>query len=371
MESPNVVRLASRAVASVRFAIGLLGVTMALAACTNQKSAAATPTKSGSGPASDSQIPAVLATIGDDKITLADIRSRVGDQLDMLEARYLAERYKVIDGTLQTMVRDRMLSTAAKKQNKTVEELLAAEVGGNIEPSEVEIAAWYQDNQSRIRGRTLDQVRSQIADLLRKQRRDEANAKLDARLMKEQKIDVLLQPYRVTLNNDGAPAKGPESAPVTFVEFSDFQCPFCGQFHPTLAQVAQKYGSKVRIVYRQYPIPSLHANAFKAAEASLCANDQGKFWEMHDMMFQEQSQLTVKDLKVKASRLSLDQKKFDSCLDSGRYTERVQEDIKEGGRVGVTGTPALFVNGVEIAGGAVGFEVVTKAIDKELERTKK
>ena len=103
MESPDDVRLASRVVASVRIAIGLLGVSVALAACTSQKSAAATPTKSGSGPASDSQIPAVLATIGDDKITLTDIRSRVGDQLDMLEARYLAERYKVIDGTLQTV----------------------------------------------------------------------------------------------------------------------------------------------------------------------------------------------------------------------------------------------------------------------------
>jgi len=371
MESPNAITLTSRAAVSIRVPVALLGVLVALAACTNQKSAAATTSKGGSASAADSLVPAVLATVGDDSITLADIRSRVGDNLDVLEARYLQQRYTIVDRTLQTVLRDRLLSAEAKKQNKTVDELLAAEVGGSFEPSEIEINAWYQDNQSRVRGRTVDQLRGQIADLLRKERRAEANAKLDARLYKEQKVEVRLQPYRVELNNEGAPAMGPDDAPVTFVEFSDFQCPFCSQFHPTMKQLAQKYGSKLRVVYRQYPIPSLHPNAFKAAEASLCANEQGKFWELHDMMFQEQNQLTISDLKAKAARLSMDQKKFDSCLDSGKYTQRVQDDAKEGSKVGVSGTPALFVNGVEIDGGAVGFDVVSKAIDRELERMKR
>jgi protein-disulfide isomerase len=127
----------------------------------------------------------------------------------------------------------------------------------------------------------------------------------------------------------------------------------------------------VRIVYRQYPIPSLHPYAFKAAEASLCAHEQGKFWQLHDAMFQDQNKLAIRDLKDKAARLGVDQKKFDGCLDSGKYTEKVQEDLRDGARAGVTGTPALFVNGVPIDGGAVGFDLVAKALDKELARAKK
>ena len=159
---------------------------------------------------------------------------------------------------------------------------------------------------------------------------------------------------------------GAAGAPVTLVEFSDFDCPFCGRFHPTLKQLSQKFGDKLRVVYRQYPITSLHPNAFKAAEASLCAHDQDKFWEMHDVMFQEQGRLSIRELKEKAGRIGLDAKKFDGCLDSGRYTGKVQDDLGEGGRVGVTGTPALFVNGVPVEGGAVSIEVISKLIEKEL-----
>ena len=123
-------------------------------------------------------------------------------------------------------------------------------------------------------------------------------------------------------------------------------------------------------MYRQYPIASLHANAIKAAEASLCAHDQGKFWEAHDLMFQEQNRLTVRELKVMASRLGLKQQEFDQCLDTGRYTEKVQNDIAAAARVGATGTPALFVNGIPVEGGAVPYETVARVIDAELARAK-
>jgi protein-disulfide isomerase len=182
---------------------------------------------------------------------------------------------------------------------------------------------------------------------------------------------INLQPYRVALDNAGAPARGSDDAKVTLVEFSDFQCPFCGRFFPTLKQIEQKYGDSVRVVYRQYPIPSLHPNAFKAAEASLCANDQGKFWDMHDVMFQEQNALTVSELKQKARRIGLDGRKFDDCMDTGRHTEQVQNDMRAGSRVGVTGTPALFVNGIPIDGGAVPLATVVQAIDQEFARVKK
>jgi protein-disulfide isomerase len=349
--------------------MGCLMVAIALSGCSDQKTASAAPARTASAPSSEASIPEVLATIGDERITMQDIRARVGDDLDQLESRYRSGQHKLIESTLQDILRDRVLLTEAKKQGKTVDQLIAAEAGGSLEPSEIEISAWYQENQARTGGRALEQIRPQIADYLRKQRRKDATDKLDQRLNKERNVTVNLEPFRVTLDNDRAPAMGPADAKVTLVEFSDFQCPFCGRFFSTLKQVEDKYAGKVRIVYRQYPIPSLHANALKAAEASLCANEQGKFWELHDLMFQEQNLLTIKDLKTKAGRLGLDQKKFDSCLDTGHYAEQVQEDMKEGGRVGVTGTPALFVNGVPIDGGAVGLDVLSKAIDKELARS--
>ena len=176
------------------------------------------------------------------------------------------------------------------------------------------------------------------------------------------------EPYRLTFNNTGAPTSGKAGAPVTLVEFSDFQCPYCQGFVPTLKRIEKVYGDKVMIVYRQYPIPNLHPNAFKAAEASLCANEEGKFWELHDVMFAEQQQLSVSDLKEKARRLSMNSKKFDGCLDSGRYVEQVQNDQKEGLRVGISGTPAVFINGILVEGGAVPFETIASIINRELAR---
>jgi len=346
----------------------VLTLGLSLVGCTDQKVAAASPTSAGK--TNDAIFPETLATVGDQRITMADVKARVGDQLEQNETRFLVTQHRLVENTVRDILADRMLAGEAKKQGKTVDQLLAAEVGGSLEPTDVEIAAWYRENQARVGGRALAAISTEIGNYLRKTRRTEATEKLENRLKVEQKADVKIQPYRLTFDNTNAAARGPENSTVTLVEFSDFECPFCGRFFPTIKRLEEQYGDRIRIVYRQYPIPSLHANALKAAEASLCAKDQGKFWEMHDMLFQEQQQLSIRDLKVKANRLGLDQKKFDDCLDTGHFAGQVQADMREGDRVGVTGTPALFVNGISIDGGAVPFETVAKAIDKELKAGK-
>jgi protein-disulfide isomerase len=176
---------------------------------------------------------------------------------------------------------------------------------------------------------------------------------------------MLLEPPRAEVAATG-PSKGPANAPITIVEFSDFECPFCSRVVPTLEEVQEKYGDKVRLVFRQYPLP-IHPSAPKAAEAALCAADQGKFWEMHDIMFAQQKELGVEQLKAKASQIGLDTEKFNQCLDSGAQAAAVQADMEAGARAGVNGTPAMFINGISVSG-AVPYEQLAKVIDEELNR---
>jgi protein-disulfide isomerase len=346
-----------------------VALSTALGGCA-QDGAARTQSEVSAPPRADSGVSGVLATIDDGKITLADLRGRVGEQLDQLDMQYRRARDKLVGSALDSVVRERLIADEAKKKGKTPDELLAAELPGGANPSEVEIAAWFNDNQARLGGRSLDQVRSQIADYLRNDRRATAMAKLEQRLRDERAVKITFEPYRLQFSNEGAPTLGNQDASVTLVEFSDFQCPYCKAVAPTLKQVAQKFGDKVHIVYRQYPITSIHPFAFKAAEASLCAHEQGKFWELHDVMFQDQTKLAVSDLKQTAARLGLDSKKFAACLDSGKQVERVQNDLKEALSIGVNGTPALFINGTYVEGGSVPFSVLEGLIEKELSRAK-
>jgi len=316
-------------------------------------------------------IPEVLATIGNEEVTLADIRGRVGDDLDRMEMQYLRARSRAIENTLQAVLRERVILAEARSRDMSVDELVAAEAGGTLDPSGLEVEIWYQENLDRLGGRSLDELRPQIADYLRDERRRAAAFELEARLFAERGVIIHFEPARVVLNNEGAPFLGPRDAPVTLVEFSDFECPYCGQFAPTLKRLSEAFGDDLRIVYRHFPLSSIHPGAFKAAEASLCAHEQGKFWEMHDLIFAEMRQLAVADLKEKARRLGLDGRRFDECLDTGRFTEQVQNDLQEASRIGVTGTPALFINGVQLEGGAVPFETAASAIRKELARVRR
>jgi protein-disulfide isomerase len=164
------------------------------------------------------------------------------------------------------------------------------------------------------------------------------------------------------------PARGPDTAPVTIVEFSDFQCPFCGREAPVVERLMKEYDGKVKLVFRHFPL-DFHPNAQKAAEAGACAADQGtdKFWKLHDKMFGNQQKLAVEDLKSYAKEVGLDTAKFEKCLDSGEKRALVQADEKAGAEAGVNGTPAFFVNGIFI-NGAVPYETMKETVDRELKR---
>jgi protein-disulfide isomerase len=172
-------------------------------------------------------------------------------------------------------------------------------------------------------------------------------------------------PNRVyTVRTAGAPTKGPEAAPVTIVEFSEFQCPFCARFAPTLKQIEETYQDRVRIVWKHLPL-AIHKDAVGAALAAEAARKQGKFWEYHDRLFENQNRLGPDDLKQHAKDLQLDLKRFEADMLNADEKKRIDADVAEAGTLGIAGTPGIFINGRFIAG-AQPFETFAKIIDEEL-----
>jgi protein-disulfide isomerase len=189
---------------------------------------------------------------------------------------------------------------------------------------------------------------------------------LVANMRRNFKVVTFLDPLRTEITTAGYPSRGPAAATVTIVEFADFECPFCGAFYPTLKLVEKNYANRVRMVYRQFPLTNMHPNAQKAAEASLCANEQGKFWEYHDSLFSDQSRLDVPSLKQRAQALGLNTATFNTCLDSGKQAEAVQKDRDEARKIGVNSTPTVFVNGRLLSGRS--YSEVQEVIEDELQR---
>lgn len=180
-------------------------------------------------------------------------------------------------------------------------------------------------------------------------------------------------PVAVSVDDD--PVLGDANAPVTLIEFSDFQCPFCRKFwRDTLPDIKKNYidTGKAKLIYRDFPLPSIHPMAEASAEAGECAQEQGRFWDMHDKIFAEQDEIgdntvsyTSDDLKKWAGEIGLATQAFDTCLDSGRYKDEVQKDLADGIAAGVQGTPSTFVNG-QILPGAQPFATFQQAIDEAL-----
>jgi len=304
----------------------------------------------------------VLAIVAGEEITEAEVEEVVAAQLLKVDR----ERHQIIERGVSQLVGTRLFEKEAEAQGLSVEELLEKEVGSKVvPPTDEEVDAFYQENQAQIR-QPKEQVSVQIHQYLIQQRTQEGRMELLASLEEKYGSEKFIEPLRLEVASEGFPSMGPADAPVTIVEFSDFQCPYCSRVLPTLEKVNEEYGDKVRIVFRQFPLLNIHPQAQKAAEASLCAFDQEKFWEMHDAMFADQKGLSVDQLKAKAVTLGLDAGVFDECLDSNNYADQVEEDLRAGSRMGVTGTPAVFING-QFLSGAQPFEAFAAIIDKELE----
>jgi protein-disulfide isomerase len=304
-----------------------------------------------------------VATISGQTVTRAELESFVASELMTLRQ----QRQDVLEKGLDRYLRNEVMTREAKARGVSVTDLLDQEVLPKAKtPTDAEVDEFYERNKNQIEG-TKEQLAPRIKEYLAQQRRQHALDDYTSVLKDKYGVRVLLEPLRVPVDSGDAPARGVAGAPVTLVEFGDFQCPYCRALEPTLAKVMKSYSSKVRLVFRQFPL-SGHPQAAKAAEASLCASEQDKFWELHDRMYSHQDALKVDELKAAAGQLGLDGERFGQCLDSGKYAEVIKIDLRAGEHAGVTGTPALFVNGRPVPGGAVEYDALAKIIDDELKR---
>jgi protein-disulfide isomerase len=291
------------------------------------------------------------------------------DSLEMQKAKAKAEfarsEHQILESALSRLIEDKLLQAEAAKRGISKEELLEKELRQyNQDPTAEEIDIFYDSNKDRI-DRPKEEVAVQIGKYLKQQKYAAAKESFLKRLEKDHKVIRMLEPLRFSVDAGGHTSRGPASAPVTLVVFSDFQCPYCKKFSSTLAEVSKKYGDKVRVVFRQFPLTKIHPDAMKAANAALCAADQNRFWEMHDLLFQNQSNLAAEALRERAKKLGLDLNAFNTCLDTAQHEEQIHEDIVSGTSAGADGTPTTFING-RYLNGAQPLGALSQIIDEEL-----
>ncbi len=315
------------------------------------------------------------AVIDREVIGIDEVNAKSNDAVAQENARYRAvQRHEEIlhnttvlalrESALQALIRDRALKAEAAKSGRSVDA-----ISGDFapkEPTEEQMRAYYAANASPS-APPYEQVR----DVVRERVAAEAKGKAEADLLKylrgKHEVRWMMPRERVAVT-DAGPSKGNPSAKVTVVEFADFQCPYCGRLQPILADVLGQFPDDVRLVYRQLPIPQLHPSAYMAAQASICSDEQGHFFEMHDALFghfASGTPLQAEDVMALGKRVGLDAEKFDSCLNSGRAKNVIDRDTVEADALGVEGTPAVFVNGRPMRGG-ITSEMLRDAITEEL-----
>jgi len=305
----------------------------------------------------------ILAAVNGKEITEQDVLDRVRGELLKFEAQI----YEVRRNGVEEIISEYLLDEAAKARGLTRDQLLQQDVDSKVdEVSAKEVEDFYTANQARIR-KPLDEVRAQLLNYLQQNKLTEARRAYLKGLRDKAQVKMYLTPPLVEVSAEGAPIKGPANAPITIVEFSDFQCAYCKRVLTVLNEVLERYPDQVKLAFRDFPIQNIHPQAQKAAEAAHCAADQGKFWEYHDLLFEKQDAIPTGNFTEHAKALGLEPNSFQACLDSQKYKQKVEGNYADGVKAGVSGTPAFFING-RLVSGAQPLEAFKTVIDEELER---
>jgi protein-disulfide isomerase len=333
----------------------------ALTACSNPEAGVGTPASRSESPAPGGAA-TVVAEVEGVAITRAELDEEAAPQL----ARLRQEEYQIRSRVLEALIAERLVEAEARERGISTEELLGQEVEQSLpKPSAEQLASIYERNQARFAGQTREQAYARIGELLQERSMAEARRSFERALRDEAEVTVHLDPPRAALDiPDDALGTGPKSAPVTIVEFTDYQCPYCHRAQGVVDQILERYAGKVRLVHLDFPLEN-HPGAVPAARAARCAGEQERFWGYHRNLMTDEGSLDHADLVRRATSLKLDAADFEECLASDRHDEAIRADIEHGSKVGVTGTPAYFING-RMVSGAQPFPAFAEIIDAEL-----
>jgi protein-disulfide isomerase len=333
----------------------------ALAGCGRTPDAPASARGASASPAGG---PGTVAEVDGATISQSELEERAYNRM----ARLRQEEYDTRRQVLDEMIVERLVAAQARKLHVSPEQLIVREVDQKVTPPDAAyLETIYEQNKARFGSASKTDALARIRGVLMQRAIAERRATYEKELRAGAKVAVRLEPPRtsVKLPKD-APATGAANAPVTIVEFTDYQCPYCHQGQSTMDQVLSRYEGKVKLVHLDFPL-DFHNEAMPAARAARCAGEQGKFWEYHHSLMTQKGALDPEDLKGRAKALALKETAFGSCLASDRHDEAIQSELHQGTELGVTGTPAYFVNG-RMLSGAQPLEAFADVIDGELAR---
>lgn len=287
----------------------------------------------------------VIAAVNGEPLRVDAINERMKAYAYKMERRLYSVRKQALD----RRINDLLIVAEANKKKVGPEEVVRTEITDKIKaPTDAEVSKFYNENKAAIRG-DLAATRNAIVAYLQQQQQEQLEVDLANRLRTSARVQIFLREPEAPVMNisqaNGA-SRGDVNAAVTVVEFTDFQCSACGGMYPIVEEVLKSYGNRVHFVVRNFPLITLHENAFTAAQAAEAAKAQGKYWEYIDIMFKNQTSLDRDSLKKFASQVGLDRKRFDSELDTGVYEPLVRRDLEEGEGYGIEATPTFFINGV-------------------------
>ena len=326
---------------------------------------APTPTPAPA-PSSDPSAETVVAQVGETRITLGELDGQIADEIARQRAQFESALFDTRRQALDRRVSDMVLEAEAKARGVAVDALLETEIKSKIvAASDTEVAAFYEQYKGQMEGAPLEQMAPRIKEYLGEQQREKLQRDLMGELRKKHGAKVLLQPPRVSVEAMG-PKKGPDSAKVKLVIFSDFECPFCSRALPALEEVAKTYPNDVQFFFRHSPLP-FHQAARPVHEASACAGEQGKFWELHDHVFNTRELNLDKIRGFLTGLAGFDGAAYDACIASGRGKTTVDADLAAAQKYQVDGTPAFFLNGIKVSG-AQPFSAFQDILDAELAR---
>lgn len=310
----------------------------------------------------------VLVAVNGEPLRVDAINQRMKAYAYKLEMRVYAARRQVLD----RRINDLLVVAEANKRKVGPEEIVRTEITDKLKtPTEAEVSKFYEENKARIRG-DLAGARTAIVTYLQEEQQTKLEDALAEKLRAGAKVQMLLKEPEAPLMNvnlGGGASRGDVNAAVTIVEFTDFQCSACGGMYPIVEDVLKSYGNRVHFVMRNFPLTTVHPNAFNAAQAAEAAKAQGRFWEYIDLLFKNQTTLDVDSLKKYATQVGLDRKRFDAEFDSGKYEPIVRKDIEEGEGYGIDSTPTFYINGVILT--EYSAEGLRSAIEKAFARAGK